>query len=354
MTRKRIIFLLIPLVIVLVVVFNWWNAPSNRVQQSGEQATFEVDSIVPVVYKDSGVIAYEGTINPAVNVNLTFPIDGYLMPGDYPLEVGKRIRENDILFKLDLRKLFKELSAKKKELKVLAERLDDELKTNHADQKDIWDIFTSNLLPTKRLPGFPSFLTKSKNPLIQSFTKAYDEVVRIEARTEVYYVFAPISGTIVSVKKKIGERIRAGECVAQMAPFQIYLAQFKVPKDDVGLLQLKDEVKLTSNKKQLKGRIIKISMSKDGTYATVECSLSKSVENRSEKITLQLPRNSEYFYIPSYVLRNDSVWISRQGRSMKIPATILDWEKDSVAVKELKPGDVVLRKTLKSGVIACP
>jgi hypothetical protein len=32
----------------------------------------------------------------------------------------------------------------------------------------------------------------------------------------------------------------------------------------------------------------------------------------------------------------------------------MDWKKDSVAIKELKSGDFVLRKKQKSGVIACP
>ena len=354
MTRKRIIFLLILFILALFVVLNWRNSQTSRVPQPRGKETFKVDSIVPTLYKDTSVVAYEGIIKPAVNVNLTFSIDGILMPGDFPLEIGKIVRENDILFKLDLRQLFKELSAKKKELKVLAEGLNQEITINHADQKDSWDSFTSNLLPTKRLPTLPSFLSKSKNPIIHEFTKAYDEVVRIEARTEDYYIFAPFSGTIASVKKKIGEQIRAEECVAQIAPFQIYVAQFKIFKVDLGLIKLKDEVKLSINKKQLKGRVIKISLSKDSTYATIECSLSKSVTNRTEKISLQLQRNSACFYIPSHLLRNDSLWISRHGKSMKIHATILDWTKDSVAIKELKPGDFVLRKRLKSGIIACP
>ena len=354
MTRKRIIFLLILFITALFIVLNWRNSPSNRVPQPRGKETFKVESIVPILYKDTRVISYQGIIKPADNVNLTFSIDGILMPGDFPLELGKIVRENDILFKLDLRQLFKELSAKKRDLKVLAEGLNQEISTNHSDQKDLWDSFTFNVLPTKRLPELPSFLTKSKNARTQEFIKAYEEVEKLEARIENYYVFAPFSGTIVSVKKKIGEQIRAGECVAQMVPFQIQISEFKVSKMDIGLLKLKDEVKLTSNKKQLKGRIIKISFSKDSAYATVECSLSKSLTHRDDKITLQLQRNSECFYIPGHLLHEDSVWIFRQGRSMKIPATVLDWKKDSVAVKELKPGDVVLRKTLKSGVISCP
>lgn len=353
MTRKRIIFLLIPFFIVLVIVLNWRNSPSSRVPQPNVKETFKVDSIVPTLDKDTSVVAYEGFIKPADNVNLTFSIDGILMPGDFPLEVGKIVRDNDILFKLDLRQLFKELSAKKKELMARGEGLNEEISTNHSDQKDAWDRFTSNVSPTKRLPSIPSFIIKSKNPLIQEFIKAYEEAVRSEARIEDYYVFAPFSGTIVSVKKKIGEQIRAGECVAQISSFQIDVAEFKVYKKDFGLLKLNDKVKLFANKKQLIGRVIKISLSKDGTCATVECSLEKSLKHRDDKITLQLQRNSECFYIPSHLLRNDSLWIARQGRSMKIHVTILDWNKDSVAIEELKQGDLVLRKRQKSSAIAC-
>jgi hypothetical protein len=138
MTRNRIIFLLIPIVTAVVVVLNWRNSQSSHNQQSKAQETYEIDSIVPVLHKETRVIAYEGSIKQSANVNLTFSIDGILMSGDFPLEVGKIVRENDILFKLDLRLLFKELSTKKKELKAFAERLRDEIKTDHSDQKDTW------------------------------------------------------------------------------------------------------------------------------------------------------------------------------------------------------------------------
>lgn len=347
------IFLLIPLVTALVVVLNWRNSPSSGAKQKRDHASLTLDSIVPVLYNDSGVVVYDGIIKAAESVNVSFPIDGILMPGDFPLEVGKNVRENDILFKLDLRQLFKELSARKKELQALAEGLNQEISTNHSDQKVEWDSFKSNVLPTKRLPSLPSFITKSKNPLILEFIKAYQEVARIEARTKDFYFFAPFSGTVVAVKKKVGEQIRAGESVAQLASFQLYIAKFQVSKEHLGALNMKDEITLSMNKKQLKGRVKKISLSKDGTYASVECSLTESVENSAEKITLQLQRYSECFYIPSHLLRNDSLWITRQGRSMKIHATILHWKNDSVAINELKPGDVVLRKRQKSRAIAC-
>lgn len=340
--------------IALFLVLNWKNSQSSQMPQSRGKEMFKVDSILPTLYKDTSIVAYEGIIKPAVNVDLTFSIDGILMQGDYPIEVGTMVRENDILFKLDLRQLFKELSAKKKELKRLAEGLDQEIASIHSDQKDAWESFKSNLSPSKRLPGFPPFLTKSKKPIIEEFINAYDELVRIEARTKKYYVFAPFPGTIVSVKKKIGEQIRTEECVAQLSPFQILIAQFKISKVDLDLIKLKEEVKLSLNKKQFKGRVIKISLSKEGTYAMVECSLAQSVTNRTEKINLHLQRKSACYYIPSHLLRNDSLWISRLGQSMKIHATILGWKKDSVAIKELKLGDFILRKRPKTGVISCP
>jgi hypothetical protein len=354
MTRRHVKFLLTVVFLVLAVLIYWRNVPTKQGHHLKVKDSIAVDSIVPVLYKDSGRVDYEGILKPAEKVNVSFSIDGTLMTGDFPLELGKIVRENDILFKLDIYTLYKEISAKKKALKAIADRLNKEIVTNYADQKNVWDTFTSNVLPTKRLPGLPTFMIKSKNPLFEEFTKTYEEVERLEAQIEDYYVFAPFSGTIVSLMKKIGEQTRAGECVAQIAPFQIYFAEFKVPKEDLVLLKLKDAVSLSVNKKQVKGRVIKISLNKDGSFATVECSLSKTVVKEGEKITLQVQRKSEWAYIPSHLLRNDSLWISRQGRSLKIHATIMDWKKDSVAIKELKLGDLVLRKRPSSGVISCP
>jgi biotin carboxyl carrier protein len=348
------IFLLTPLFLLLVGLFFWRSTQTKRIEHKQENETYSVDSIVPILYKDSGLVQYEGIIKPLGIKNVSFAISGTLLQGDFALEVGKTFQENDILFKQDIYKLYKEISVKKKALKVLAERLNQEIAIDYGSQSDFWDSFTSTLLPTKRLPAFPPFIKESKNKKMQEFTEAYKEVEKLEESIEAYYFFAPFSGTVLSINKKIGDQIHVGECVAQIAPFQSYFAEFKVPKEEIDLLKLKDEVSLSLNKKQVKGRVIKISRSKDSAYATIECSLSTTVLTRGEKITIQRLRKSEYLYIPCHLLRNDSLWISRQGRSLKIHATIMDWKKDSVAIKELKPGDLVLRKRPKSVVIACP
>jgi len=354
MTRRHVKFLLSALVLLLVWLFYWRSTQTKRVEHKQENKTYSVDSIVPILYRDSGLVQYEGIIKPLGIKNVSFAISGTLLQGDFALEVGKTFRENDILFKLDFYKLYKEISAKKKELKVLAERLNQEIAIDYGSQSELWDSFTAALLPAKRLPACPSFIKESKNKKVQEFNGAFEEVEKLEAAIEDYYYFAPFSGTVLAMNKKVGEKILSEECVAQIAPFQIYFVEFKVQKEDLDLLKLKDEVALSLNKKQVKGRVIKISRSKDSAYATIECSLSTTLSTRGEKITIQLLQKSEYLYIPCHLVRNDSVWICRHGQSMKIHATIMDWKKDSVAIKELNPGDLVLRKRPKSGVISCP
>ena len=353
MTRKRIIFLLIPLLIALIVLLNWRNSKSIRIKQSKEKGAFAVDTIRPVLYKESLVVEFEGSIKPIGKVNVTFSIPGTLVPGEIPLSVGKVFRDGDILFKLDLRVLFKEISAKKKELKLLAEQLEPEIATNYSGEKGSWETLTSNILPTKRLPACPSFISKSNGPKFQKFKDAYDEVKKLEDGIDAYYYFAPFSGTVLSINKKVGEKVLSEECVAQIAPFQMYVAEFKIPKEDALLLKRSNEVSMFQGKKQLKGRVAKINQKGYGPYAIVECSISSTLSYFDQKVQLQLQRNSAYFFVPYHLLRSNALWIYRSGRSMKITATILEWKKDSVAIKELLPGDLVLRKALKSRSISC-
>jgi hypothetical protein len=284
---------------------------------------------------------------------VTFSIPGTLVPGEIPLSVGKVFRDGDILFKLDLRMLFKEISAKKKELKLLAEQLEPEIATNYSLEKGSWETLTSNILPTKRLPACPSFISKSNGPKFQKFKDAYDEVKKLEDGIDAYYYFAPFSGTVLSINKKVGKKVLSEECVAQIAPFQMYFAEFKIPKEDALLLKRSNEVSMFQGKKQLKGRVAKINQKGYGPYAIVECSISSTLSNFDQKVQLQLQRNSAYFFVPYHLLRSNALWIYRSGRSMRITATILEWKKDSVAIKELKPGDLVLRKLPKSRSISC-
>jgi hypothetical protein len=337
----------------LVVVLNWTNSKSKNTKQSKEIEKFTVDTIRPVLYKEFRIVDFEGSIKPIGKTNVTFTIPGTLVAGEIPLTVGKNFRESEILFKLDLKVLFKEISAKKKELKLLAEQLEQEIATNYSGEKSAWESLIANILPTKRLPAGPSFISKSNGPKFQKFKDTYDEVKKLEEGIDAYYYFAPFSGTVLSINKKVGEKVLSEECVAQIAPFQIYFAEFKIPKEDALSLRRKDEVSLIQGNKQLKGRVTKISKKADGPFAIVECSISSKVSTIDQKVTLQVQRNSAYFFVPYHLVRYNTLWIYRSGRSMKIEATILEWKKDSVAIKELKPGDLVLRKSPKSRSISC-
>ncbi len=353
MSRNRIIFLLILLVTALVVALNWTNSRSNSLKQSKDKEEFTVDTIRPVLSKESRVVEFEGSIKSIGKINVSFTVPGTLLPGDFVLEVGKTFRENDILFKLDIYTLFKEISAKKKELKVLAERLHQEKVIDYGPDSEMWDSFTAALLPTKRLPACPSFIKESKNKKVQEFNDAYDEVEKLEAAIEDYYYFAPFSGTVLAVNKKVGEKVLSEACVAQIAPFQIYFVEFKIPNEDAFVLKRKDEVSMIQGNKQLKGRVAKITQKGDGPFSKVECSISSKVSTIGQKVKLQLQRNLVYFFVPYHLVRSNALWIYRSGRSMKIEATILAWKKDAVAIKELKPGDLVLRKSPKSRTISC-
>jgi len=119
------------------------------------------------------------------------------------------------------------------------------------------------------------------------------------------------------------------------------------------VLKRKDEVSMIQGHKQLKGRVAKITQKADGPFSTVECSISSKVSTIGQKVKLQLQRNSAYFFVPYHLVRSNALWIYRSGRSMKIEATIIEWQKDAVAIKELKPGDLVLRKSPKSRTISC-
>lgn len=353
MTRNRIIFLFVPLVIGLVAVFNWTNSKSNNTKQSNRKGVYTVDTIRPVLYKESRVVEFEGSIKPIGKVNVTFTIPGTLVAGEIPLTEGSNFRESDILFKLDLKVLFKEMSAKKKELKLLAEQLEQEIATNYSGEKSSWETLISNILPTRRLPACPSFISKLNGQKFQKFTDAYQEVKKLEDGTDAYYYFAPFSGTVLAINKKIGEKVLSQECVAQIAPRQIYFAEFKMPKEDALLLKQKDEVSMVQGNKQFKGRVTKITHKDYSPNAIVECSISSKVITINQKVTLQFQRNSAYFFVPYHLIRSNTLWIYRSGKSMKIEATIIEWKKDSVAIKELKPGDLVLRKSPKSRSISC-
>lgn len=294
----------------------------------------------------------EGKIEYRTVKNLTFSIGGILESGDLSLKPGSDFKFNDLLFKLNLKDAFALLSAKKKDLaNSFNSFLRDLNKSGTSNQSgelinvDKWETFTAQLKPEKRLPKFPTFRTKTEENLLleNNLFVQFDEVQKLEQEIEQYFYLAPFDGTVLSVKSKIGNRIKPNQTIARIAKKGEYKLIARV---DGAQPNPSSSLELFNEAKESIGHANYLSAKKVGNQKELSFSikLNKGVRTeigQSVYVKTNI-KNQNACYLPKSAVDKSAVYVWENGMKQKKSILVLKEEEKRFLVSGLKDGEVVL------------
>ena len=294
----------------------------------------------------------EGKIEYRTIKAITFSIGGTLEAGDVSLKQGTEFKFNDLLFKLNMKDAFALLSAKKKDLANSFNVFIRNLSKNGTSQQvgeliniDKWVTFTTQLKPEKRLPKFPTFRTKTEENLLleNNLFVQYDEVLKMEQEIEHYFYLSPFDGTVLSVKSKIGNRIKPNQTIARIAKKGEYKLIARV---DGAQPNPSTSLELFNDGKESIGHANYLSSKKVGNQKELSFSikLNKGVRieiGQSVYLNTKL-KNQNACYLPKAAVKKYSVNVWENGMKQKKKILILKEEENRYLVAGLKDGEVVL------------
>lgn len=321
-----------------------------------KQSKKETDHVVPSVQVKNELIEselrLEGKVTHRTTKEITFSVGGILEAGDVAIKPGADFKFNDLLFKLNLKDAFALLSAKKKDLATsFYSFLRDLNKSGTSVQSgelinvDKWETFTAQLKPEKRLPKFPTFKTKTEENLLleNNLFVQYDEVQKLEQEIEQYFYLAPFDGIVLSIKSKVGNRIKPNQGIARIAKKGEYKLVVRV---DANQGNPSSSLELFNEAKESIGRATFLSAKKVGNQKELSFSikLNKGLrpENGQSVYVEANIKNQKACYLTKSAVDKNSVTVWKNGKKLKKNILVLKEEENRFLVLGLNDGEVVL------------
>ena len=329
------------------------NTETNNSDKQTENSKSEV---VPSIQVKNELVEseflLEGKIDYRTVKDITFSVGGILEAGDVSLKPESEFKFNDLLFKLNLKDAFALLSAKKKDLaNSFNSFIRDLNKSGTSSQQgelinvDKWETFAAQIKPEKRLPKLPIFKTKTEENLLleNNLFVQYDEVQQLEEDIEHYFYLAPYDGIVLSIKSKVGNRIKPNQSVARIAKNGEYRVVAHV---DANQANPSSSIELFNDAKESIGRATFLSAKKVGNQKELSFSIKLNKGVRTEigqSVYVKTNfKNQNACYLPKSAVEKYSVNVWENGMKQKKNILVLKEEENRYLVSGLKDGEVVL------------
>ena len=313
------------------------------------------DKVIPSIQVKNELVEsellLEGKIDYRTVKDLTFSVGGILEAGDVALKSGSEFKFNELLFKLNLKDAFALLSAKKKDLaNSFNSFIRDLNKSGTSSQQgelinsDKWETFTAQIKPEKRLPKLPIFKSKTEENLLleNNLFVQYDEVQQLEQEIEHYFYLAPFDGIVLSIKSKVGNRIKPNQGIARIAKKGEYKLVARV---DANQGNPSSSLKLFNDAKESIGRATFLSSKKVGNQKELSFSFKMNKGVRPEigqSVYLEANlKNQKACYLPKSAVDKNSVNVWQNGKKLNKSILVLKEEENRFLVSGLKDGEVV-------------
>ena len=310
-TRKTIISLLI-IVLAVLTVFLTSQSKKGGKEHSTNDENKEVSENTEdeknyvrvytdeVVYKDEKFkIKGFGMVTSGEKKVISSEVSGKIRQ-HVTLKAGVSFKKGNILFEVIDSEFVMSLIARRSTfLNILSQTLAD-LKIDYEEYYSTWETFFDSISPEKSLPELPT--VEDKRLKIYLNTKGvieqYYTIRGLEERKKKYIVYAPYSGSIVSVSRVNGEIVSSGVSVLEIVNTEEWEIEIPVSIKDERFLSINEKADILDANKNL---IAEGKISRKGDYidrTTESVSIFLKITKKTQKLfsgqylTVVFPHNS--------------------------------------------------------------
>lgn len=336
--KTRFILLLILLAIVALVIVNLLTEnPSSVPASETTKESYQTLLLDEVELKGDQII--EGKLVPAVTKQVKFEVGGVLEKGDVPFRVGQEFKFNQLLMKVNLKDIFVRVSDLKVSMEKTLNSLQPELAARFPGEVPKWKEFINELDPARRLPDFPLLNSKEEGDLLRStsFLKEYVKTAKLEEEVEQYFYLAPFDGKVVSVIKRPGTEISAGQAVGVISK----KGSYSVAIDNMFKVALKDSRSLEFLGKD--GKNVGTGKYLRTTGKSLIYTFSpKTPGFEPTTVSIKISNGVKCFRIPTSSVIDKKVRILTGEMVSEREISVIQESGDSLYVSGLKEGEVLI------------
>lgn len=322
---------------------NWLRDEKKVIQK-------ETVDVLYVGNKSSVVsVDLKGTVQAPQTVTISFEVSGKLEKGHIPLQPGAEVKKGQLVYQINNKEAFADLSGQKIRLSEKMVKLLPEIEKMFPAEKNKWVRFLEELKPQLLLPSMPSFSTSAERYFFaeKGVLSDFHGLQLAELRMTKYFYIVPFDGTLYGITEQPGNIVKAGKPVARIARTGDFLLQLTVPAEYIAAVRQQQKLNVFTENGVIMGSATLIEhQDKIPAGASVKYRFAFSPSGKERlfhgkqavvKIAYTSPEKS--FTIPASAVDGDLVQIVSGEKLVTRRITIAGRSGDSLVVTGLKDGE---------------
>ena len=363
MTKRQLIILGVTLLLLLLIVFQLSTGKGGGPDMKPQNATSTKYVKVHKIKNDTVNLFIEGygRVASSRNITVSSEVQGVLQAGGVNLKPGQSFSQGQLLFKVKDTEAQLALKARKSGFLNLVATIIPDIKIDFPNNSKAWESFLNKIDLGKNLPELPSFSSNKEKTFLaaKNVLAEYYNIKGDEERIKKYAVYAPFSGTILTVNAEVGTIINPGSPVATIIKTVALEVAVPIDPKDVSLIKTGSRAELLSENKeqQWEGTVSRIAQNINVNTQSVDVYININGDTKtlyngmyvSAKIAADYVVNADE--IPRRSFLNDlQVYTVKDSILIKKRPVIVKDNPSSIIIKGMDDGELVVIEPIPGAV----
>lgn len=297
-------------------------------------------------------IPFTGRVIPEDEIQLFAEVSGNLISGKKAFKTGTSFKKGEVLIHIDDREQKQAVMNQKSQFQSLITQILADINIDYPDEYEMWSAYLSEIDLESELEALPTSENKKFNLFLigRGVNANFFAIKQSEVRLSKYTIEAPYSGVVTESLLDPGTLVRVNQKLGQFTKTSSYEIEASINSQDRFFIDTGDNVLITieGNRPQtLNAKVERINSRIDATTQTLLIYLQVkdgdvlAGQYVSGSIAGQVFDDAQKIANKSLV-RSNMVFIANDSIAVIKPVTVLASIKDSLIIKGLSVGDLVI------------
>ncbi|MFV1885517.1 MAG: efflux RND transporter periplasmic adaptor subunit [Balneola sp.] len=360
-TRKITIITGIVIFAIAIVLFNILSSGPGEEAQSFTNGVTAIG--VPVIEAKpteiTSEIFFTGRVIPKDKLELFAEVTGTLSQGDKPFKAGTSFKKGEVLMKIDDREQKQVVLTQKSQFQSLLTQILADISIDFPKEYDAWNSYLSEMDIHKELSPLPASGNKTFNLFLtgRGVNASYFSIKQSEVRLSKYTIVAPYDGVLTQSLLDPGTLVRMNQKMGEFTNIRRYEIEASIKANDRFFIKTGDMVQVLlsgSMSMEIPAEVARINAQIDPSTQTILVYLEVSGNGIlsgqyiTGSITGETFSEAQKISAKSLV-RDNQVFLAKDSVATMFRVEVLANIRDSVIVKGLSTGDLVINEFRDAG-----
>ena len=302
-----------------------------------------------------------GRVASSRNINVSSEVQGVLQAGGVLLKPGQSFSQGQLLFKINNNEAQLALKARKSGFLNIVATIIPDIKIDFPNNSKAWEDFLNNIDLGKNLPELPIFSSNKEKTFLaaKNVLTEYYNIKGDEERLKKYSIYAPFSGTILTVNSEVGATVSPGAPIATIIKTVALEVIIPIDPKDLSLVKIGGEVKLFSENQENEwdGKVSRVAQNINANTQSVDVyiNIAGDAKNLYNGMYVSAKISADYVIdadeIPRRAFLNDmKVYTVVDSFLIKKRPVVVKHNSNSMVIKGLQDGDYVVIEPIPGAV----